>query len=112
MVEIALTVNPDEKLVMYCLTVLIVIAPLAFWGVLYLAVAIRPSVVYRCDHATPKSPLVWLDIGISAVHPILCEHSRLDAWPLAAALGAFSGGLLLPEAWVKARADKQASAHS
>ena len=104
--------NPDAKLIMYWFTVAILVAPLAFWASLRVAVSIGYS---------PTADTIFLililrwSVWISAwvlVVLYLAGVLRLDAWPLAAALGSSSVGLALPEAWVKARIARKTSADS
>lgn len=103
--------DPDAKLVMYCLTLLILIAPFAFWGALYLAVLIRHSVAAS---AIPLiRTLIWSG-WISALVLIVLYFAgilRLDAWPLAAGLAVASAVLFLPRSWLKARISRDAAAH-
>jgi hypothetical protein len=96
-------VNPDAKVVMYCVTVLILIAPFAFWGALSLVVSIRPSAAGRAalliELLLPSGWVAALVLAVLYVAGTL----RLDAWPLAAALAVSSAVLLLPRAWLRAK---------
>ena len=95
--------NDDAKLVMYCVTALILIAPFAFWAALYTAVLIRRSI--------PANAVALIGIllpsgWIAALLLVILYFAgtlRLDAWPLAAALAVSSAVLLLPGAWLRAR---------
>lgn len=96
-------VDPYAKLVMYWFTVAIVVAPLGFWAALRVAVWIGYSVT--ADTLLLIRILRW-SVWISALVLVVLYFAgvlRLDAWPLAAALGASSVGLSLPQAWVKKR---------
>lgn len=103
--------NPDEKLIMYWFTALIVIAPLAFWAALRLAVLIGYSVTAQTLFLIRLLRWsVWVSSALLVVLYI-AGILRLDAWPLVAALGASSLGLALPQAWAKARIARDASAN-
>lgn len=95
--------NPDEKLVMYCFTLLILIAPFAFWVGLYLAISVKHSLAMEA--VLLIQALLWSG-RISALVLVVLYFAgilRLDAWPLAAALAVSSAILLLPRAWLRAR---------
>jgi hypothetical protein len=103
--------NPDEKLVMYWFTALILIAPFAFWAALRLAILIGFS-------ATAETLLLiqifrWSVWAAALVLVVLYFMAivRLDAWPLAVALSASSTGLSIPQRWLKARIAREASTH-
>jgi hypothetical protein len=101
--------NPDAKLVMYCLVGLILIGPLAFWAALRLTVSLGCSVTAK-TLALIKT-LRWA-AWISALVLIvlyLAGVLRREAWPLAAALGGCSAGLALPLSWAKERIARKVS---
>lgn len=103
--------NPGANLVMYCLTALILMAPLVFWAALRLAVSIGYSVSAETLYLVRI--LRW-SVGIAAAVLVVLYFAgvlRLDAWPLAAALGACSVGLSRPQGWVKTRIAKEVSVH-
>jgi hypothetical protein len=105
------TVNPDAKLVMYWFTVGILIAPFAFWASLHIAVSIGYTLTM--DTLYLIRILRW-SVSASALLLVVLYFAgslRLDAWPLAAALGASSVGLALPQAWVTARVIRNPSAN-
>jgi hypothetical protein len=104
-------VNPDEKLIMYGFSALILIAPLVFWAALRLAVLIGFSVT--AETITLIRLLRW-SIWISAALLVVLYFAgvlRLDAWPLATALGASAAGLALPQTWARKCIARNASAN-
>jgi hypothetical protein len=103
-------VNPDEKQIMYWFAAAILIAPLALWAALRLAVLIGYSVT--AETLSLIRLLRWSVLMSAALLLVLYFAGilRLDAWPLATALGGASVGLALPQAWAKERIARSASA--